>query len=262
MHRGFSCVLAAAAVVVAGCGGGGSSDVLAQTADNLSKIRSGTLSMRLLVTPKSGSPFGFQLKGPFSLGTASSLPVLRVAYTQIAKGNRATVTVVSTGSSAYVQAAGRTVQLTDAQAETLRAANEQLSGGGGLGSLGIDDWFEDAKRSDGGEVGGAETDKVSAQLNVVNAANGLISLLRRGGRDLPTIHGDQAEKLDDAVKSSKIEVYSGKQDHLLRRLSIDVDFGLDVPKTLRATLGDVVGARVEFELGVDRPNRPVHVSAP
>jgi hypothetical protein len=257
-----SCAAAAAALLLAGCGGGNSTDVLSKTANNLSKIRSGTLAMRLVVTPKSGSPFGFELKGPFSLEKAGSLPVLRVAYTQIANGKRATVTVLSTGRAAYVLTGGRTIELTSAQAETLRSASGQLSGGGGLGSLGIDDWFEEAKRSDGGSVGGAETDKVSAKLDVVNAANGLISLLRRGGRDLPTIRGDQAKKLDDAVRSSAIEVYSGKQDHLLRRLSIDVDFGLDVPKTLRAALGDVVGARVQFNLGVDRPNRPVHVSAP
>jgi hypothetical protein len=252
----------AVALVLTGCGGGASTDVLSQTANNLSKIRSGTLSMRFLVTPKSGSPFGFRLRGPFSFGKRGSLPLLRVAYTQIANGKSATVTIISTGSRAYVQAGGRTTQLTSAQADPLRNANGELNGKGGLGSLGVANWFENEKRSARGTVGGADTDKVTSTLNVVNAANDLLALLRRSGRDVGTIHGAEATKLDRATRASKIEVYSGKKDRLLRRLSINVDFGFDVPRTLRAALGNVVGARVRFDLGVDNPNRPVHVSAP
>lgn len=261
MHRATS-VAAAVALLAAGCGGGSSTDVLSRTAQRLAKIRSGTLELRLLVSPKRGSPFGFRLHGPFSLGKPGSLPVLRVAYTQIAGGKRATVTVISTGSSAYVRTAGRTIRLTTTQTETLRNANGELGGEGALGSLGIENWFEDAKRSDGGKVGGAETDKVSARLNVVNAANSLLALLRRAGRDVPTIQGAEADRLVAAVESSRIDVYSGKEDRLLRRLSIALDFGFRVPKTLRAALGNIVGARFEFELGIGRPNRPVHVSAP
>jgi hypothetical protein len=262
MRLVLACAGAAATLALTGCGGSGATDVLSQTADNLSKIRSGTLTLRLLVTPTKGQPFGFRLHGPFSLGKAGSLPVLHVAYTQIASGNSATVTVISDGSRAYVASAGREVALDSVQTQALRQANSQVGGKNGLESFGIGNWFVDPKRSDGGRVGGADTDKVSAKLDVVEATNGLLSLLRQGGRDVPTIRGAEAKRLRDAVRSSSIEVYSGKKDHLLRRMSMRVAFGLDVPRTLRAALGRVVGAHVRFELGVDRPNRPVHVSAP
>jgi hypothetical protein len=250
------------ALTLAGCGGGGSTDVLSKTADNLSKIQSGRLSMRLLVTPKSGSPFGFTLKGPFALGKQGSLPVLHVDYTQIANGRSATVTVISTGTTAYVESNGQTTQLTSDQADALRQAGGTISGKGGVQSFGVDRWFEDAKTKDGGRVGGAETDEVDAKLDVVAATNDVLALLRRTGRAIPTISGDQADRLDDAVRSSSIKVFSGKDDRLLRKLSLDVVFGFDVPKALRDALGNVVGARVQFDLAVAEPNRPVHVSAP
>lgn len=262
MRRALALTGAAAALALAGCGGSGPTEILGKTADNLSKIHSGTLSMRLLVTPVRGQPFGFRLRGPFSLGKPGTLPVLRVTYTQIASGRSASATIISTGKEAYVRSGGRTVQMDSSQEQALRAANAELGGKNGAESFGVANWFADAKRSDGGRVGGAETDRISARLDVVEATNGLLSLLRRGGRDVPTIRGREAERLRDAVRSSKIEVFSGKDDRLLRRLMIDVDFGLRVPRTLRAALGRIVGARVQFELGVDRPNRPIHVSAP
>jgi len=57
--------------------------------------------------------------------------------------------------------------------------------------------------------------------------------------------------LTKATRSATFDLYSGKDDRLLRRLRIDVDFGLDVPKELRAALGTVVGANVLFELSLD-----------
>ncbi|MDQ2967166.1 MAG: hypothetical protein M3R37_02470 [Actinomycetota bacterium] len=75
--------------------------------------------------------------------------------------------------------------------------------------------------------------RVAGDLDVVAAANGLLDLLRQLGRDAPTIAGDQAKQLEDAVKSSSFELWSGRDDHLLRRLLLKADLGLDVPPTLR-----------------------------
>jgi hypothetical protein len=40
------------------------------------------------------------------------------------------------------------------------------------------------------------------------------------------------------------------------------ELGLDVPPSLRRVLGDVVGAKVEFELAVAHPNQAVSVPPP
>src|SRR2546421_6643292 len=123
-------VLLALVPILGACGGAGPGDVLSQTASNLGKIHSGTLSMRLLVTPRGtgqGQPFGFTLHGPFALARSGSLPRLRVDYTQIANGGQATVTVVSTGKSAYVLSNGRTRNLPASALGSLRG----IGGGGG-----------------------------------------------------------------------------------------------------------------------------------
>jgi hypothetical protein len=246
--------------VVAGCGGGGDArQVLSQTAANLAKIRSGDLTMRLVVSPRQGTKgrIGFRLAGPFALHPGG-LPVAKVAYTQIAGDREATATLISTGVKAYAEVNGKTYELPAESTKALRDAG----GGGALAELRIDDWLQHPKVSDGGEVGGADTDHIAADLDVVAAANDLLALVRQLGRNVPTIEGKSADRLRDAVKSSSIDVWSGKDDHLLRRLLLNADLGFDVPKSLKRALGEIVGAKVDFELAVSNPNRPVHVAPP
>jgi hypothetical protein len=263
--RAAAVVAALAAGLLAGCGGGGGSSakhVLAQTADNLGKIRSGVLHLELVVTPRGTSgrgPVGFRLNGPFSLGSPGSF---RIAYTQLAAARQATVTVISTGGHGYVVVRGKTYELPPAQTRLLRSATAQLRSSGGLRSFGIGSWVRNPKVSDGGRVGGADTDRVTAALDVVNAANGLLSLARATGRPSPELRGRSAKQLADAVRSSSFELYTGKKDRLLRRVRLEADLGLDVPRNLRAVLGSLVGAKVRFLLGVDDPNSTIHVLAP
>jgi hypothetical protein len=253
----------AVALLVAGCGGESAEKIVGRTADNLGKIRSGTLSARLVVSPRvqsGGAPFGFELRGPFALGKAGSLPVLDVAYTQIAGGKRATVTVLSTGSKAYVKVGDKAYVLPDALAAELRNAAQSVRVGGGYAKVAVGDWIEDPKRADCGQPDDA--DCVRAKLNVLAATNGLLGLARALGRHVPSIEGADAKQLQDATRDSGFELVTGKHDRLLRRLSLFADFALQVPPGLRAALGTLVGARIDFELAVANANRPVSVAAP
>src|SRR5919201_1997512 len=123
-------VLAVGVGLLSGCGGGNAKHVLAATADNLAKIHSGRLDLRFVVVPSKGDEFGFTLRGPFAL-RRGSLPVARIAYTQIANGRRATAVLVSSGSSAYALVGAKRVALSAAQQEELRMAASQLGSGGG-----------------------------------------------------------------------------------------------------------------------------------
>ena len=110
----------------------------------------------------------------------------------------------------------------------------------------------------GGEVGGAETDHVSADVDVVRVTNDLLALARGFGAAGPQLlRGRNAKELEDAVNETSFDLWSGKKDHLLRRLQIGAEFGLDVPQELARALGDVVGAKVTFELAVTNPNKLV-----
>ena len=254
------------ALVLAGCGGGGddANEILSRTAARLGKIRSGDLTLRLVVSPREGTKgrVGFELRGPFSL-RADALPVARIAYTQIAGAREATATFLSTGTSAYVLVQGKAYELPASATEQVRSAATGLGGSGdGLGSFDVAPWFDDPRAEDGGEVGGADTDHVTADLDVVAAANGLLELVRELGREAPRIEGGQAQQLRDAVESSSIDVWTGKRDGLLRRLLLEAELGLDVPESLKRALGEVVGAKVEFELAVSNPNERVSVAPP
>jgi hypothetical protein len=258
---------------LAGCsiggGGGDAEDALGETATKLGEIRSGTLDLRLIVAPRDGEEFGFEVHGPFALADGDGdLPVLDVDYTQIVDGRRGTVSLVSTGEAAFAVVDGQAYELGEAQTEELRAASGALggsaggSGGGGLEELPIDDWVVDPEVEDGGEVGGAETDRVSGELDIVAATNGLIALGRGLGRPLPRIEGPNADLLRDSARNTRFEVWTGKDDRLLRRLLLEAELGLQVPEELRAALGDLVGATITFELGVSEPNEDVTVKAP
>jgi hypothetical protein len=250
--------IAALALVLTGCGSGdGAEDVLADTASQLGDIRSGTLDARLVVTPRSGDPFGFELHGPFAFGKSGSLPVMDVQYTQIANGERATVTLISTGEKAYARVGDELTELSAQQAGLLRSAAGALEGRGGLERLPIGDWITDAEVSEDGDV-----EVVRGKLDVVAAANGLIDLARGFGRDVPRVEGDAADQLRESTRSTLFELRTGKDDRLLRRLRLEADFGLEVPEQLRSALGELVGAKIEFRLGVDRPNAPVKVADP
>jgi hypothetical protein len=259
--RRAAAVLALVALT-AGCGKGHASQVLSQTAGNLGKIHSGDLTLRLVVSPRQGTKgrIGFELRGPFAL-RPGELPVAKIAYTQIAGARQATATFISTGARAYAEVNGKAYELPAASTEQIRQAGG-LGDSNGLGQFDIASWVQDPVATDGGDVGGTRTDRVAAGLDVVAAANGLLGFVRQLGRDAPQIEGDQAKQLEDAVDSSSFEAWSGRKDHLLRRLLLKADLGLDVPPSLRRVLGEVVGAKIEFELAIANPNKPVSVAPP
>jgi hypothetical protein len=262
--RRLALLLAVTALVGCGGGDGDANRILSQTAANLGKIRSGDLTLRLVVSPREGTKgrIGFELHGLFAL-RRGSLPVARISYTQIAGAHEGTATFVSTGANAYAEVDGQAYELPASATEQVRSAAAGLGGSAGaLGSFHVESWFDDPKVEGSDEVGGAEADHVSADLDVVAAANGLLDLVRDLGRDAPRIEGQQAKQLEDAVESSSIDVWSGTRDRLLRRLVLKADLGLDVPQSLQQALGDVVGAKIEFELAIARPNEPVKVSPP
>jgi hypothetical protein len=256
-------LIALAAASLAGCGGSSAGSVVSETTSNLGKIHSGVLDLKLMITPHGGGqPFGFELKGPFSL-RPGKLPIARVAYTQTANGTSGTATFVSDGTRAWVISSTGTRPLTAAQAAPFIGATHALGGsGGGLSGFDVGAWVKDAKISDGGTAAGAQTDEITGDLDVVAAANGLMGFAALAGRNATQIEGADATRLRDAVKSSSVDVLTGKDDRLLRRMTLSADLGFDVPASLKNALGTNVGAKIDFLIAVTDPNKPVVVHGP
>jgi hypothetical protein len=245
-------VLAAAAL--AGCGGSESAEeVASQTAGKLADIRSGVLRMDVRAEGQGAgerAQLGFTIDGPFKLARDGGLPVARLRYTQRSGNAAASATLISTGEQAFIEAGGRTRPLPDAQARELRQVAGQLSEGGGVRQVRVDHWMREPKLADGPEVGGDVTDRVTADVDV-----------RAALRDLAGGLGDP-EQLAKAVRRARVEVLTGAEDRLLRRLTLDVELALDVPRGLRSRLGALVGGDVRFVFEVADPNREVSVRPP
>jgi hypothetical protein len=278
------CLLAAVALVVAGCGGPSTDNaalVLQRTAANLGEISSGTLAMRFEMSVKDRDPGGFELEGPFSFASKGHLPVLELEHTRFdGDEEAASGTFVSTGDVAWVVREGkprrvpdgvlRSSGLTDlvrpAEAASAAPGAESGDASSGLAELNIDDWIEgEPEVSGGGRVGGVDTDKVAADLDAGAVMDGLIKLSRALGggvaAQLQPLDETQRAKVRRAATDTTLETWSGKDDHLLRKLVLDVTFGTR-NETLAEAVPQLAEARIKLEATVTDLNEPVEVDAP
>ena len=239
--------LATALLALAGCGGDDPAEVASETARNLPDLHSGVMRVDLAATGRGGganAKLGFKLDGPFALARKGGLPVAKLRYTQVSGARSASATFTSTGREAFVEAGGKVRRLPDAQAKRLSAA------AGGVRKFEVDRWLREPKLDDGPAVGGDDTDRIRADVDVPAVA-----------KDLSGRLGDTQE-LEKAIKHAKVELLTGAKDRLLRRLTLDVDLALDVPAGLRRQLGSLVGGDVRFVFEVADPNRKISVQAP
>jgi hypothetical protein len=247
---------AALVLLLAGCGGESAQDVLSETSANLGKIRSGDLSMRLLFSAKGGERAGFTLEGPFAL-RSGALPETQLDYTQIAGPQTATQTFIATGGKAYVRIGSTTYELPAATTDQIRTT---LGTTGALGTIQIGNWVEDPELSEGGEVGGTDTDRISARLNVPAAVSTLVAVASQFGGTTPlgALSGQSAEQVERAVEKGTIDVWTGKDDRLLRKLSVSIDFSPAASEQVKS----VLGAGVDFALEISNPNEQITVEQP
>jgi hypothetical protein len=240
-----------AVALLAGCGGNGASKVVQQTAENIRDIRSGVLHVKLLVEPHApgaSQPFGFQLDGPFNLGKNGAPPTAHLNYTQTANGTSDTATLDLRSNGGSIVTHGTTHELTPSVLGMLRGV-AKTAGSQSSQFLPVQDWVKHAKEHSCGA-----NDCVDGDLDVVKATNDLLGLARALGRNVPEIKGADADQLKKSVRAGTFELVTGKTDRLLRRLVVHLQLGLDVPASLSAALGSVVGATFTLDFGVDRPN--------
>ncbi len=70
----------------------------------------------------------------------------------------------------------------------------------------------------------------------------------------------EVKRLARTVSASSIEILTGKDDRLLRRLRLSV--ALDVPPELRPKTGGTTALEVKVDMALRKVNRPVRVNAP
>ncbi len=258
--------VAALMLSLASCGTD-ATEVVTETADNLEELRSGLLELRVSAAAMPGddeepAEAGFELTGRFQLPEEGALPVADLEYTDIGADEPVTQGFISTGDQAFIEVDGQAYELPAEQTQTLLGTG--VSDDSVFEGTAVDQWLIDPELSEGESLDGAEVDRVTGELDVVAALNDLFAIAQRFGAsaDYATIEGHEAERLENAVQSSHMEIVSGTEDRLLRRLLIEVDLGLDDEVGLADVLGPLAGTTLVVDMSISEPNQTIEVEVP
>jgi hypothetical protein len=281
--------LFAAAALLAACGGGSedrsslsAGEVLDQTfsADN-DAVDSGKVDLKLKVdvAGRQAGSIDATLSGPFESQGSGKIPKFDVdvdaSGTGAAAGNDFDLNggLESTGDSAFVNYKGSDYEVDqtifDAYKKQVEsAANDttqnKSSGSQLLKQFGIDDpkdVLTNLKNEGDADVQGTETTLVSGDLDVTKLVNGLKSLsagagvlgaLGGGGSQLPS--PDELDQLKDSISEAHFDIYSGNDDHILRRINIAL--------SIEPTTGTTDKADVKFDLTLADVNESQTIEAP
>ena len=248
-------ILAVLATALVACGSSSSSespqDVINQTfGSGHDKLTSADLNLSLKadVTGTGGGTLDATLSGPFESQGTTKVPKLdlNLKYDAKAQSGKKTTSfdgsLISTGDSAFVNYKGTDYQvdqtLFDQYKQQLAQSGSKQSQskqnvGALLKQLGISspqDLLTNLKDEGDADVEGASTQHISGDLDVGGVVDSLKSALSNastlgslGGIDTSKLpSASQLDKIKNSVKSAHFDLYSGKDDHILRRLTISI----------------------------------------
>jgi hypothetical protein len=267
-----------AALALAACGGDSNADksvdeLLRSTFSNDQSVESGRLNAQLDANVQGvenlQGPVRIRLNGPFQSGGEKEMPRFDFTLGLTAGGQSFTAGGVSTGDKGFVRFQDQTYAVSAELFKRfrdgyLRAARESdsKSNAPSLGALGIDPrrWLRDARKAGEQDVGGAETIKISAGIDIPKLLDDLNRLLGRaseasGGQEqVPSrLTDEQRRQIEQAVQSAEVDVYTGKDDTMLRKLEVRVQ--------LRRS-GQLEGGNLRFVLQFDQLNSDQEITEP
>jgi hypothetical protein len=280
-------LIAAVALVLAACGGddGGSggeqasastdvNDLLTRTFTGSKDVKSGNLDLKLQIEAKGGTsqldgPVSVTLKGPFQTQDGGKLPKFKLDAAIEGAGQSLQAGATSTGDKGFVSFQGTDYVLSDAVFQQVRASYEETrkqSGSGGnqsFASLGMDPrkWLTDAKNEGEAKVGDDDTIKISGGVDVakllddVNVALGKASALGLSGTgQVPEkLTDEQRRQVLEAVKNPRVEIYTGRDDQILRRMVVDLGIEDAATKTSGTVAFDVAITNLNEDQDIAEP---------
>jgi hypothetical protein len=280
-------LLAVLAATLVACGssssGGGGEDpnkVLDQTfSSDHPTVKSGDLDLSFGVNVKGsqGGTVQASLSGPFESEGKNKVPKLDFTVNAKANGQGQNFNfdggLTSTGDAAYVNYKGTDYQvdpsLFDQFKSTLEQANAQQPQGQQSGKqflqlLGVKDpkqLLTNLKNDGTSDVQGTTTNHISGDLNVDKVVDGIKNLASSasalgalGGSSSQLPSASQLDQIKSAIKTAHFDLYSGQDDHILRRLTINL--GIEPPT------GDVQSLDVNFDVSIGKVNESQTISAP
>jgi hypothetical protein len=275
---------AAASLALAACGGDAkktaSSDtdvdtLLKNTFSGQKKVDSGKLDLTLRIDAKGAQgvngPITLKLGGPFQSEGKQKLPRFKIDFAFEGAGQSIKAGVTSTGQKGFVNFQGSDYAVSDQVFAQLRKSYEQAQKQGNksnqsLSTLGLNprNWLTGAKNAGEAKVGGDDTIKITGGVDVSKLLDDVNTALQKtrqlgvqGSQDLPTKLTDaQKKQVADAVRDVKVEIYTGKDDSILRRMVIAL--GIVAPE---GTQGGG-SAKFNLDLSITGLNEDQEIAAP
>jgi hypothetical protein len=263
-----------AAVLVA-CGG--SSDdpnkLLKETFTGNHKVNSGKLNVSVDVSaqnvPNLSQPVKIALTGPFQSQGKGNLPKFDLNVTFSGGGQSFSAGAVSTSDKGYLRFQGQAYEVpantfnqfkqgfTQAQQRNQGNQNQSAFKRLGLNPL---DWLKDPKVEGDQDVGGTSTKHITADVDVPKFVGDLQVLLRNAkslgagntGQLPSSLTAAQQQQIQQAVKSAKVQVWTGSDDKILRKLQV----------TLGINGSGGRSGSLTFTLEIDDLNQSQTINAP
>jgi hypothetical protein len=183
---------------------------------------------------------------------------------------------VSLGDSGYLKFGGHAYSVDKALFDQFKNGyekNQQQSKSGGSGAsfkaLGVnpETWLTNAHKVGKTEVGGTETFHITSGVNVqrfLADVNTLLSKAKNLGASTQGVAQGLSpavqSTIERSVKSAQVDVYTGVDDHSLRRLALSVS--LAVPKDAQKQAGGLKSGELRFDLTIADLNKDQSIKAP
>jgi hypothetical protein len=248
----LSLLLLLALGLLAGCGGGDDeegavsadtdvNELLTKTFTGKKQVDSGNLDLSLVIEAQGGEtqlegPVTIKLSGPFQSQGDGQLPEFSLDASLEAGGQSFSAGATSTGEKGYLSFQGTDYVVDDQIFQQFKAGFEEAQQQGSdqqqsFASLGMDPrkWLTDPQNEGDAKVGDDDTIKitggvdVAALLDDVNNALEKASSLGLSQADVPErITEAQKRQVIEAVKDPRVEIYTGKDDAILRRMVVNL----------------------------------------
>lgn len=246
-----------------------------------SSIESGQVDLSLGVSAagskSSTKPLSVRLSGPFQNAAAGRLPRFSLQASLTAAGHTLQAGATSTGSGLFVELAGTWFAAPESTLHALQQGYEQATKKASsakvrsaFASLGIEPahWLSNPVNAGTATVGGVATYHLTADLNTAGFLADVSKLSQSGGAlglssSVPgasSLSPTVISELAKSVKSAHVDIYTGKSDHLLRRLDLIASV-TGTPQT-QSLLGGLSSATVTLQLRFTDLNKPQTIAAP
>jgi hypothetical protein len=267
--------------VVAGCGGGSSSNdedpqkVLDETFNNPTKITSGNVGISVNGSAEGdeSGDFSAQISGPFQSEGENTFPQFDLTANVSASSGGPSLSfdgsLIATKDNAYVEYQDQAYEVgadiykrfTQAYAKAAKQNQSQSAGGANvLGQFGVDPktWLTNVTNEGTTDVEGEDTIHIHGDADVEQIVTDLQKISQQtGSTATQQITPEQLDMLKSAVQDASIDVYSGTDDHLLRKLALALS--ITPPASSGASVSSV---DVDFSLTFSDVNQAQTITAP